>query len=301
MKEIAETLASITCGELDEKVSVYSSSEFETISNGINMTVDALKGHIARGAARIDEELRYAREIQYSALPVLTKALKNKQYFSLFASMNTAREVGSDFYDFYMTDEYTLVFMIADVSGKGIPAAMFMMKGKAILRDCIAHVDSLGVSITRANEQICEGNEAGMFITAWVGVLDIRTGELCFVNAGHNPPVLLRDGKASFLEMETDLVLGLMDDEAYTTQTMRLQKGDILFLYTDGVTEAINADKSFYGDHRLIDTLKGKWIEEDDACKNVCHKVSDSVRQFADGAPQADDITMLCLRYKGRS
>ncbi len=301
VKEIAETLASITGGELDEKVSVRSSSEFETISEGINKTVASIKEHIAREAARIDEELRYAWEIQYSALPVLTDGLKNNRYFGLFSSMNTAKEVGGDFYDFYMTDEHTLVFMIADVSGKGIPAAMFMMKGKATLRDSIVSADDLGESVSRANVRICDGNEAGMFITAWVGVLDILTGELRFVNAGHNPPVLIRNGKAEFLKMKTDLILGMMDDAEYQTQSLMLRKGDILYLYTDGVTEATDTNSGFYGEKRLIAALNGISPNEEDICGTVCRKVSDSVAQFAGGAPQADDITMLCLSIKGSS
>ena len=299
VKEIVGTLASITGGELDEKVSVRSSSEFETISEGINKTVASIKEHIAREAARIDEELRYAWEIQYSALPVLTDGLKNNRYFGLFSSMNTAKEVGGDFYDFYMTDEHTLVFMIADVSGKGIPAAMFMMKGKATLSDSIVSVDDLGESVSRANVRICDGNEAGMFITAWVGVLDILTGELRFVNAGHNPPVLIRDGKAEFLKMKTDLILGTMDDAEYQTQSLKLRKGDILYLYTDGVTEATDTNSGFYGEKRLIAALNGISPNEEDICGTVCRKVSDSVAQFAGGAPQADDITMLCLSIKG--
>ena len=299
VKEIVGTLASITGGELDEKVSVRSSSEFETISEGINKTVASIKEHIAREAARIDEELRYAWEIQYSALPVLTDGLKNNRYFGLFSSMNTAKEVGGDFYDFYMTDEHTLVFMIADVSGKGIPAAMFMMKGKATLSDSIVSVDDLGESVSRANVRICDGNEAGMFITAWVGVLDILTGELRFVNAGHNPPVLIRDGKAEFLKMKTDLILGTMDDAEYQTQSLKLRNGDILYLYTDGVTEATDTNSGFYGEKRLIAALNGISPNEEDICGTVCRKVSDSVAQFAGGAPQADDITMLCLSIKG--
>jgi len=301
VKEIAGTLASITGGELDEKVSVRSSSEFETISEGINKTVASIKKHIARETARIDEELRYAWEIQYSALPVLTEGLKNNRYFGLFSSMNTAKEVGGDFYDFYMTDEHTLVFMIADVSGKGIPAAMFMMKGKATLSDSIVSADDLGESVSRANVRICDGNEAGMFITAWVGVLDILTGELRFVNAGHNPPVLIRNGKAEFLKMKTDLILGMMDDAEYQTQSLKLRKGDILYLYTDGVTEATDTNSGFYGEKRLIAALNGISPNEEDICGTVCRKVSDSVAQFAGGAPQADDTTMLCLRFKGGS
>ncbi len=299
VNEIAQTLGRITDGNLNAQVSVRSSREFNTISEGINATVNSLKEHIAREASRIDEELGYARQIQHSVLPALTDAFRDNRSFGLYASMDTAKEVGGDFYDFYMANENTLVFMIADVSGKGIPAAMFMMNGKATLHDCISDTGDLGSVISYANKRICEGNEAGMFITAWIGVLDIRTGEVRFVNAGHNPPAIIRGGRAGFMEMEADLILGLMDDEQYRTQSLKLVKGDILFLYTDGVTEAVSTDKKLYGGERLTECLSGMSAGEGNICADVCRRVAQSVELFADGAPQADDITMLCLHYKG--
>ncbi len=300
VNKIAETLDAITDGDLDAQVSVCSSKEFDTISSGINATVASMKDHIAREAARIDDELRYARLIQRSALPALTEPYRNNRYFGLFASMDTAKEVGGDFYDFYMINEYTLAFMIADVSGKGIPAAMFMMNGKATLHDSITDADDLGSSITNGNRRICEGNEAGMFITSWIGMLDLRTGETHFVNAGHNPPVLIRDGKAEYLKAGHDLILGAMDDEEYSSHTMKLQKGDILFLYTDGVTEATNEAKELYGEERLLEALSAVTVNGGCPCEDICGIVEKSVGHFVDNAPQADDITMLCLYYKGQ-
>ena len=299
--EIADTLKAITEGDLDAQVSVYTSREFDIISNGINSTLDSLKDHIAREAARIDDELRYAREIQYSALPALTGQFTDDPRFSLFASMDSAKEVGGDFYDFYMINDHTLVFTIADVSGKGIPAAMFMMNGKAKLHDCTDSPDDPGSCICRANKRICEGNDAGMFITAWVGVLDLISGELRFVNAGHTNPVLIRDGKAEMPGMKVNLILGILDVADYTTQTMQLKKGDVLFLYTDGVNEALNADLELYGNERLIEALNGITPGGDDICAEICRTVRASVEKFAAGAPQADDITMLCLYFKGQN
>ena len=296
---LAKTLGAITDGDLDAKADVRSSVEFDLISDGINAMVGTMKEHIAAEAARIDDELYYAQEIQHSSLPALIEPYVRNRFFSLDASMKTARAVGGDFYDFYMLDEMTLAFVIADVSGKGIPAAMFMMNGKAKLHDCIRHADVLGAEITEANRLICEGNEAGMFITAWVGTLDLRTGEMHFVNAGHNPPLLLRNGKAELLETESNLLLGLMDDEEYRMQTMHLQKGDILYLYTDGVTEAVNAEQELFGEKRLLASLDGVLPEGEDICRSVNRNVQQAVSLFAERTPQADDITMLCLHYKG--
>lgn len=200
--------------------------------------------------------------------------------FRIFASMDTAREVGGDFYDFYKPDTRTLAFLIADVSGKGIPAAMFMMTGKTVLRDCIEYTDDIGSAMAYANKRLCEGNEADMFVTAWMGLLDLDTGLVRFANAGHNPPVLIRDGQASFLEMDSDLILAIMDDAEYSSQVLPLEPQDLLLLYTDGITEAINEAKELYGEKRLLESLGGIVPEEDNICELVCRRVKDSVDAF---------------------
>ncbi len=299
--EVDEALAAITGGNLDRRLNIQTSREFARISDGINKTVDALKGYIAREAARIDEELAYASRIQTSALPLLTAAFTDDPAFRLYAFMETAREVGGDFYDFYKTDKGTVAFLIADVSGKGIPAAMFMMTGKTVLRDCVERTDDIGSAMAYANKRLCEGNEADMFVTAWIGLLDLNTGLVRFANAGHNPPVLIRDGQARFLEMQSDLILAIMDDAEYSSQTLQLEPHDLLLLYTDGVTEAANEAKEFYGEKRLLEALSGIVPEEDNICELVCGRVKASVDAFAAGAPQADDITMLCLHYRGQN
>ena len=294
---VAATLSTITGGNLDAKVTERSTQEFATISDGINATVDALKGHIAREAARIDEELGYARNIQRAAMPALTKQFTQRPEFRLFACMDTAKEVGGDFYDFYMLDAHTLAFLIADVSGKGIPAAMFMMTGKTTLHNSVERASCIGEAFALANDRLCTGNEAGMFITSWMGLLDINTGEVRFANAGHNPPVLIRNGQAEFLDMETDMILGVMDGEVYMSQTLKLQKGDVLFLYTDGVTEAVDESMTLYGEARLLEALNSFTPEDGDVCQSICAHISQSVADFVKDAPQADDMTMLCLSY----
>ena len=296
--DIADSLAEITNGDLDTEVSVRTTVEFSQISDGINETVGTLKEHIAREAARIDDELGYARNIQRSALPALSEQFNGRNDFKLFAYMDTAKEVGGDFYDFFMQDDGRPAFLIADVSGKGIPAAMFMMKGKTTLHDCTDSRRSIGDTFSLANERLCEGNDTGMFITAWMGILDTAAGTVSFANAGHNPPVLVRDGKAEFIEMENDLIFGVMDDADYMSQTLTLKENDLLFLYTDGVTEATNAVRELYGEKRLLETLGGIVPEGEDICEEVCRRVTDSIDKFVAGSPQADDITMLCLLYK---
>ena len=293
---VAQTLSCIADGDLEAKAAVKTTREFEMISDGINSTVDSLKAHIAREAARIDEELAYARKIQLSALPALSEQYTGRPDFRLYACMETAKEVGGDFYDFYMPDRQTLAFLVADVSGKGIPAAMFMMRGKAVLRDISVSAGNLGNAFSAANNRLCEGNEAGMFITSWMGLMDLETGLVRFANAGHNPPVLIRGGRARYLDMEADLILGLMDEADYASQNLQLRRNDILFLYTDGVTEAFNRNREFYGTERLLEVLEAA---EENTCGSICQRVMDDVHQFADGAPQADDITMLCLHYTG--
>ena len=298
VNEVADTLSDITEGNLDAEVSVRSTREFDIISDGINATVSALKEHIAWEAARIDAELGYARLIQQSALPALTEPFTSSPAFELYACMSTAKEVGGDFYDFYMLDDHTLAFLVADVSGKGIPAAMFMMTGKATLRNCVEHASGIGEGFVKANEKLCARNEAQMFITAWMGLLDLETGEVTFANAGHNPPILIRDGKATYLKMETNIILAIMDDVEYQSQRLKLRPSDVLYLYTDGVTEAVNSAQELYGEDRLLQTLSSFSSGKEPDCEALCRHVADSIDLFAKGEPQADDITMLCLRYR---
>ena len=294
---VNKSLKKIRAGDLDEKVQVSGSVEFEELSDGINVTVDALKEHIALEAARIDQELAYARQVQTSALPALTGPVAKDPAFRIYACMDTAKEVGGDFYDFYFTSSHKLAFLIADVSDKGIPAALFMMRGKAILRDCMLNSENTGTALSGANRRLYEGNETGMFITVWMGLLNPDNGELTFSDAGHNPPVLIRNGRACFLPMNQNLVLGITGDTEYVSRPLKLKKGDVLFLYTDGVTEAVNRAGELFGESRLLRLLSEPQPEEADICEKICRRVREAVDAYAEGTPQADDITMLCLQY----
>ena len=297
--EINDSLSKISDGNLDTVVNVRSHIEFEDLSNDINSTVDTLKKYIADAAARIDAELAFAKAIQHSALPSVFPPYPDRTELDIHAQMFTAREVGGDFYDFYFVDENHLAFLIADVSGKGIPAAMFMMQSKTLLKSLAESKMSVEQVMTNANEKLCEGNEAGMFITAWMGILDVRTGELSFANAGHNPPLLKKAGGTfEFLKTRPGLVLAGMEGIRYRKNTITLDKGDVLYLYTDGVTEATNNALELYGEERLLMHLNRA---EKESAEDICDSVKNDVDAFVDKADQFDDITMLCMRYLGPS
>lgn len=303
--KVNSALAEITDGNLDEKIEVRDTYEFDTLSTDINATVDKLKEYISEAAARIDADLAIAKAIQTSVLPSVFPPYPDRKEFELFASMHAAKEVGGDFYDFFLLGEDTLGFLIADVSGKSVPGAMFMMTGRTIIKSLAESGLSAAEVFTVANEKLCEGNDAGLFITAWMGYLDLKTGLVHVANAGHNPPVLIRDGKAEYVVLKPGFMLAGMDGMVYKEQTLQLEKGDILYLYTDGVTEATDADEKLYGEQRLIDLLSfgdnyPSPSDENGVAGAVCKMVSADVQSFVNGAEQSDDITMLCVKYCGK-
>ena len=263
------------------------------MSDDINSTVSTLKRYIAEAAARIDKELEYAKQIQLSALP--TNFPENEDY-RIYAQMIAAKEVGGDFYDFYKLNDTTVAFLAADVSGKGIPAAMFMMTAKTIIKDLAESGMAVNDIFTKANEKLCENNESGMFVTAWMGILDLTTGNLQFANAGHNPPVLKRrDGSFEYLKTRAGFVLAGMEGVRYRVGELTLYPGDRLFLYTDGVPEATNADNKLYGEDRLLSFMNQNATIEATA---FLPALKANIDEFVGEAPQFDDITMLMFDYK---
>lgn len=293
LRKINTTLSEITDGNLNVTVNVRSNEEFASLSDDINQTVSTLKRYIADAAARIDKELEFAKQIQYSALPAVFPPFPNRNDFEIYAKMVTAKEVGGDFYDFYMLGESTLAFMIADVSGKGIGAAMFMMRAKTTIKDLAESGLAPDEIFTLANKRLCENNDAGMFVTAWLGILDLKTGALKFVNAGHNPPLVCHeDGEFEYLKARGGMVLAGMDGVKYKTNELCLSPGDTIFLYTDGVTEATNDKNELYGEERLL-SLANKNITKNP--QQLIAAVKDDVDVFVGDAPQFDDITMLAV------
>lgn len=297
MQKINRSLAEITGGNLNETVNVRTNEEFATLSDDINMTVSTLKHYIDEAAARIDKELEFAKSIQSSALPSVFPAFPQRKDFDIHATMHTAKEVGGDFYDFYITDGNILNFLIADVSGKGIPAAMFMMRAKTQLKSLTESGLSMDEVFTRGNSGLCEGNDAGMFVTAWQGGLNLETGLVSFANAGHNPPLVKhKDGSFEYLKSRAGLVLAGMEGLKYKKQELNLSAGDIIFLYTDGVTEATDSQNKLYGEDRLLSAINSK---EFDSMKELCEYIKADVDAFVGDAPQFDDITMVALKYNG--
>ncbi len=299
IRKINGSLAQITSGNLDVTVDVRENEEFASLSDDINATVDTLKHYIDEAAARIDKELEFARAIQKSALPNVFPPYPSRTEFDIYACMATAKEVGGDFYDFYMLGDNRLAFVIADVSGKGIPAAMFMMTAKTVIKSLAEAGAEVDEVFTRSNEKLCDGNEAGMFVTAWMGVIDLETGNVKCVNAGHNPPLLKKkDGSFAYLKVRAGLVLAGLDGVRYRTNEFTMSPGDTLFLYTDGVTEATDASKQLYGEDRLERFLNSIYIG---SAEKLCKNVKADVDRFVADEPQFDDITMLCLRYHGKN
>ena len=292
--ETNEALSSIMMGDLNRSVDVHDSVEFTHLSNGINATVGALKDSIAETRERIERELRTARAIQLSALPSTFPPFPGIDRFDIYASMDAAREVGGDFYDFFLIDDHTLGFLIADVSGKGIPAALFMMAAKTEVGNYMASGMDLAQAVQSANYHLCQGNDAGMFVTVWAATLDYQTGKLTYVNAGHNPPLLRRNRTWHWLRKRGGLFLGSFDLAKYRSETLMLQQGDELLLYTDGVTEAFSVHEEQYGEERLERYLYTHAYDHPHA---LVDGVRADVAAWAEDAEQSDDITLLSLEY----
>ncbi|MCQ2087618.1 MAG: SpoIIE family protein phosphatase [Bacilli bacterium] len=289
---VGKSLTKITKGDFDIKVHENKSKEFKELSRDINRTVNSLKKYADEEKKKIESELQFAKNIQHSALPTVFPLNNN---FRIFANMVTAKAVGGDFYDFYYIDRDTVAILIADVSGKGIPAAMFMMKSKTVIKGLVESGMPVHIAATEANKKLCEGNDANMFVTAWLGAINIKTGHVDFVNAGHNPPLIQNDdGSFEYLQSKKGFVFAGIDGFTYEKQSFDLKPGQKIYLYTDGVTEATNINKELYGEDRLLKLING---HKNSIPKDICDAVIEGVNDFVGDAEQADDITMLCFQY----
>ena len=245
---------------------------------------------------RISTELDVATQIQADMLPRIFPAFPERDEFDIYAAMNPAKEVGGDFYDFFMVDDKHLAIVMADVSGKGVPAALFMVIGKTLIKDHTKPQRDLGEVFTEVNDLLCESNRAGLFITAFEGVLNLVTGEFRFVNAGHELPFIARSGSSyEPYKIRAGLVLAGMEGIQYQGGSIQLSPGDKIFQYTDGVTEATNAAQELYGMERLKEVLKQN---TDLPPMELLAAVKEDIDAFVGEAPQFDDITMLCVEYR---
>ena len=299
LADVGEGLDAIAAGHLDTRIDVRTHQEFCALSDDVNSTVDVLKGYIAEAEHRHDRDLELARQIQHSALPSVFPPFPERRDFDVFATMDAAREVGGDFYDFILLDGRHLVFLIADVTGKGVPAALFMMKAKAELHALLESGMDVAEAMDRLNESLCRDNESEMFVTAWLGKLELATGTLAYVNAGHNPPLLRRAGGdyAYLREERPDFFLAGMEGTRYHRRTAQIEPGDRIFLYTDGVTEANDPHETLFGEKRLLEALNAPGVGERGP-RETCEAVGEAVGIFAAGAEQSDDITMLAVEVR---
>lgn len=246
---------------------------------------------------RLGAELNVAKKIQAEMLPRVFPPYDNHKEVELFASMEPAKEVGGDFYDFYMIDDDHFAVVVGDVSGKGVPAALFMVITKTLLKDTAAHELDPAKIFEHVNNILCEGNESGLFVTCWMGIITLSTGELKFANAGHNAPIIIQNGEIKYLTTKPNLMLAGMNGLPYTTHTTRLAKDDQLFIYTDGVTEATNIYNELYGENRLLTVMKAGIGKNP---RDVISIVRNDINSFVQEAPQFDDITMLEMAFKSR-
>ena len=267
--------------------------------SALNMLyIDQIR-HVTAEKERISAELDMASKIQASQLPRMFPAFPNRREFSLFASMTPAKEVGGDFYDFFMVGTDHIALVMADVSGKGVPAALLMMVARVLIKSSLQNGKSPAEALESVNKQICESNDAGFFVTIWVAVLEISTGKGVASNAGHEHPVLRRAGGSYELVIyRHSMPVGTMEGIRFEQHEFHLNPGDSIFVYTDGVAEATNGDDELYGTERMLSALNS---EPDAQPEQVLGNVMNDINGFVDGAEQFDDITMLCIRYMGPS
>lgn len=303
IRRLTEDVAKIDGGNLDYRIKLATGDEVEDLGNAFNHMSAQVQQYIKNLSAamtekeRIRTEIEVASRLQADMLPDAAGAFGDRKEFSLYATMTPAKGVGGDFYDFFLLDEDHLVLVMADVSGKGVPAALFMVVSRTLLRSCLKKDVSLSRALWEVNNSLCENNKNSMFVTAWIGVLTISTGMLSFVNAGHCRPLIkAKDGSCDYETTGKGFVLAGMEDTEYTENRIRLKKGDRLLLYTDGVTEATDPDDKLYGEERLKE-FTGALPDLDG--KEFLFRIWTDVNRFQRDGEQFDDITMLTVEYKG--
>lgn len=245
----------------------------------------------------IQSDLKVAKDIQETILPKIFRPFPACDTFDIYASMHAAAYVGGDFYDFFRIDDDRLGFAVADVSGKGIPAAIFMAISRTVIRAIALTENSAAQCMKRSNQILCRESVNDMFVTVFYGILNINSGVITYCNAGHNSPVLVKkSSETSFLPLTNDMILGVMENVPFHEKELILQPGDNLFLYTDGVTEAMNAENELYGDKRLLENCKAL---AGSSPKEMISQITESIGDFAIGTVQSDDISLLSIAYKG--
>lgn len=302
LRTLADAADEIAKGNFDVALpEVNSGDEVGILTQDFEMMRKSLKDYIKNltettaAKERIQSELKVATNIQASLLPRIFPAFPTHSEFDVFASMVPAKEVGGDFYDFFFIDDKHLCFLIADVSDKGVPAALYMMVAKTLLKSEGQRLKQPDQILESVNRTLAMDNDACMFATVFLGILDTSTGEVRFSNAGHNPPLLVNEAGVAYLNMQPGLMIGPIEDTVYTTESLILKPGDTLFLYTDGVTEAKSPQDALFGEDRLLSALSSAAHKD---LPEIVQHIGEAVAKHANGAPQSDDITMLALRIK---
>ena len=302
-KASSDIVNNIESGQ-EYKSEIHSGDEIEDLSKSFEEMDKEIRAYIEENAKitsekeRIGAELDMAKSIQASQLPSIFPAFPGKSEFDIFASMKPAKEVGGDFYDFFMVDDDHIVLVMADVSGKGIPAALFMMISKILIKNHMQNGSSPGETLEAVNNQLLEGNKEGLFVTVWMAIIEISTGKGVAVNAGHEHPALKRKGqKYELVKYRHSPAVSTIENMIYKEHEFELNPGDSLFVYTDGVAEATNKELELFGTDRMIDALNSSLGATP---QNVLGNVMTHINKFVGDAEQFDDITMLCFEYKGK-
>lgn len=293
--KLTEIAHKIGKGE-DIHIKIEKPEEFAQLASTFDKMTSDIK-QITSEREKINSELSIAKSIQASSIPNVFPPFPEKSEFDIYATMETAREVGGDFYDFYFIDENRFLFLIADVSGKGVPAALFMMTVKTLVNNASQLNYSPKQFIETINKKICETNKQGFFVTMLVGIINIKTGDLSLINCGHNQPLIKRNNDIyEYITLKPNIVLGAFDDAEFEIYNTKLNQGDIIFLYTDGVTEALNSDNQMFGEQRLFESLNKNEIYD---IRKIIETTNADIKNYTDSTPQSDDITMLVFKYNG--
>ncbi|MBQ6021404.1 MAG: SpoIIE family protein phosphatase [Clostridia bacterium] len=301
--KLTDTVKNTGEGDFDRKSDIDTRDEIGDLARGFNKMQDDLKLYtenlktVTAEKERIGAELNVATQIQADMLPRIFPPFPQKKEIDLFASMSPAKEVGGDFYDFFLIDENHLALVIADVSGKGVPAALFMVISKTLIKNRAMQGGSPAQILADVNNQLCEGNEADMFVTCWLGIFDLSTGKMTAANAGHEFPVVCGpDRKFGLLKDKHGFVLAAMEGARYRDYEIQLERGGSIFVYTDGVPEATDAGGEMFGTDRMLEALNRR---PDGTPSVFIEEVGSAVKEFTGEAPQFDDVTMIGMTWRG--
>jgi len=301
LKSFALSAKEIAKGKFDTKLpQIKSKDEMLELYNSFDYMQNALSSYVTKlkdttsAKEKIESELRIAKEIQMGMVPKLFPSSPNWKGIDLYASLTPAKEVGGDLYDFFIHDD-KLYYVIGDVSGKGVPASLLMAVAHSLIRSNAAHFSCTSDIVNNLNKALSENNDANMFITLFLGILDLKSGLMKFCNAGHNPPILSYEDKTEFLTIRPNLPVGIMEDFIYTEEEITIKPGSLFFLYTDGLTEAENTAKELYGEDKMYEIIVAN---KNNLPKDIVNNAIKSVHSHVNGAPQSDDLTLMAFKYE---